>query len=170
MTELTLIIATTTKSPSLEIQDMSVIDEKDVLEIVETVWMTVLELPIDISYDSSLSMAESLGAEIKITGAWTGTVAVKASRVFLEYAASVMFSCLQSEVNDSDCADTLTELTNMLGGTVKCLLPEICDLSLPSITSETIAEDDVNWIVFSCMDNLVSVCVSDSADVCQEAA
>lgn len=143
---------------------MSIISEEDIQEIVETVWMTVLELPIQLSQDFDLSTDNCLGAEIKISGAWNGVVAVRASRVFLVYAASLMFSCAQSDVNDSDCADTLTELTNMLGGTVKCLLPEICDLSLPTMGIDTLNTNDASWVGFDCADSLVAVCVSVMSD------
>lgn len=142
---------------------MSFINEEDIQEIIETVWMTVLELPIELSQDFDLSIEDCLGAEIEISGAWNGIVAVKASRVFLVYAASQMFSCAESEVNDSDCADTLTELTNMLGGTVKCLLPEVCDLSLPTMKVDTLDVNDADWVRFECSDNLVAVCVSEMA-------
>lgn len=142
---------------------MSVLSEDQLQEIVEVVWMTALELPITPGGDDELDNGACLTADINITGAWQGNVSIRASSQFLTNAASMMFSCTLSEVSDTDRADTLTELTNMLGGTVKCLLPEICDLSLPKIRhdSDNEASDD-EWVCFYCEDSTLAVAITET--------
>ncbi|MBX2879483.1 MAG: chemotaxis protein CheX [Granulosicoccus sp.] len=143
---------------------MSTIAEDELMEIVEVVWMTVLQLPIRAADDSSHLDGEILTADIEISGAWHGVVSLKASKELLAAAASVMFSKDVGEVNTVDCTDTLTELTNMLGGTVKCLLPETCDLSLPHIESGA-SEQDIShdWTHFECESHRFAVAVTERA-------
>lgn len=130
---------------------MSVISEEELSEIVEVVWMTVLELPVKAGSRADLLASEYITASIVISGAWHGVVNVQASLDFLRRAAAHMFTINVDEIELQDCMDTLTELTNMLGGTIKCLLPEICDLSLPTIIERTEdAEEHQDWLYFTC--------------------
>ncbi|MFK7889287.1 MAG: chemotaxis protein CheX [Granulosicoccus sp.] len=150
---------------------MSAIAIDELQEIVEVVWMTVLELPVEPCVSSELASTEALISEIRISGAWQGVVAVRASMQFLRNAASLMFSIDASDVQHLDCKDTLSELTNMLGGTVKCLLPEVCDLSLPSIeTCDTVDIDAHDWINFNCQNHPLAVAVTQDAEGSQAAA
>ncbi|MFK7994919.1 MAG: chemotaxis protein CheX [Granulosicoccus sp.] len=150
---------------------MSVISEEELREIVEVVWMTVLELPIGHGEEGALTCGESIISQISISGAWQGVVTVRASEQFLSHAAGVMFSCSAEDSTEMDRTDTLTELTNMLGGTVKCLLPEICDLSLPTILSDGDADTQEHvWFHFSCDGRPLSVAVTAAADNEKQAA
>lgn len=144
---------------------MSEITEEELQEIVEVVWMTVLELPVGPGSEEELALTEYQMSVIEITGAWHGVVTVKASLAFLEHAASVMFSTAIDDVQPMDCVDTLAELTNMLGGTVKCLLPEICDLSLPTIVPD--GQEDTtqhDWINITCEGLPLAVAVTQAAE------
>ncbi|MFK8080151.1 MAG: chemotaxis protein CheX [Granulosicoccus sp.] len=150
---------------------MSVISEEELTEIVEVVWMTVLELPISEGEAVELTLSDYLISQISISGAWQGVVTVRASEKFLSHAAGVMFNCHSDDATDMDRSDTLTELTNMLGGTVKCLLPETCDLSLPTIINSDSADDvDHEWINFSCEGLPLAVAVTEDSAGAQQAA
>lgn len=150
---------------------MSVINEEELREIVEVVWMTVLDLPIDSGRESDLAVSDYVTADISISGAWHGTVSVRASEQFLSHAAALMFSCQPEDTSDMDRNDALTELTNMLGGTVKCLLPESCDLSLPTLTDAGSDEStDYDWVNFSCEGKPLAVAVTQSAENASKAA
>jgi CheY-specific phosphatase CheX len=147
---------------------MSVISEAELQEVVEVVWMTALELPVYEGDLSQLKVSDSVTAVIDITGAWHGTVAVRASKKFLTHAASLMFSTEESQVAEQDLNDTLTEMTNMLGGTVKCLLPETCDLALPILVGDDYGSA-LEWVGFDCSGSPLAVAVS-GADAGQKAA
>ncbi|MFK7860000.1 MAG: chemotaxis protein CheX [Granulosicoccus sp.] len=150
---------------------MSVISEEELREIVEVVWMTVLELPISDGEAGGLTLGHYLISQISISGAWEGVVSVRASEQFLSHAAGVMFNCSAEDASDMDRTDTLTELTNMLGGTVKCLLPETCDLSLPTILKGDAGEEARHeWINFSCEGMPLDVAVTQGAAGGQKAA
>lgn len=147
---------------------MGVISEEELREIVEVVWMTALELPIGNGVDVELTLSDYTVSQISISGAWQGVVTVRASEQFLTHAAGLMFNCSAVDVTDLDRTDTLTELTNMLGGTVKCLLPETCDLSLPLILNDVNGEHD--WVYFSCEGTPLAVAVTPVADHLHQAA
>jgi len=115
---------------------MSVISVKELEEIVDGVWMTVLELPVIATDTPSVDTMEYLTSSVRISGAWHGTIKLKASRDFFTLAAAKVFTKEANEVVSQDHIDVATELTNMLGGTVKTLLPEVCDLSLPALVDE----------------------------------
>jgi len=150
---------------------MSDISEEELREIVEVVWMTVLELPIVEGDAVELSLCDSLMSQITISGAWQGVVSVRASEQFLSHAAGVMFNCPADDATDMDRDDTLTELTNMLGGTVKCLLPEVCDLSLPTILKhDSVQDEHYEWVNFSCDGRPLAVAVTQEAAGAQQAA
>ncbi len=150
---------------------MSVISEEELQEIVEVVWMTVLDLAIMPGQAAELALTDYVTAEIEITGAWNGLVSVRASEQFLTHAASLMFNCSADDVSEMDRTDALTELTNMLGGTVKCLLPETCDLSLPSILlDESVEEEPHEWCVFDCERKPLAVAVTEISTESTKAA
>ena len=149
---------------------MSTIGWGELQEIVEVVWMTVLDLPVEEGFEPDLAPCNTVTAKINISGAWHGHVLVKASEQFLSCAAALMFSTAEGEVNDTDRADTLTELTNMLGGTVKCLLPETCDLSLPVVVQEEPDVSDDSWAYFLCGDHPLAVAVVEAIGDARQAA
>ncbi|NND90036.1 MAG: chemotaxis protein CheX [Granulosicoccus sp.] len=139
---------------------MNDLSEEELAEVVELVWMTALELPVEAGSATALEASDHLTASIAISGAWDGKVRVRASQAFLSHAAATMFTIGSDEVEQQDRVDTLTELTNMLGGSVKCLLPETCDLALPLIVAAD-ADDLSNqdWVFFSSMDQPLAVAV-----------
>lgn len=150
---------------------MSTIETEDLREIVEGVWMTVLDLPVLPGSPDEFKVQECITSSIDISGAWLGSVRVRATEDFLTYAASHVFMKGQHEVVHSDRTDTATELTNMIGGTVKCLLPETCDLSLPTILSESEPVDDgADWVYFSCNGYPLAIAVTESSHSGHKAA
>lgn len=150
---------------------MSIIEAEDLREIVEGVWMTVLDLPVLPGSPEEFKVQECITTSIDIRGAWLGSVRVRATEEFLTYAASHVFMKGQHEVVHSDRTDTATELTNMIGGTVKCLLPETCDLSLPTVLSESDSQDDgADWVYFSCNGYPLAIAVEEQSDAKHQAA
>lgn len=150
---------------------MSIIGEEELREVVEVVWMTALDLQLEEDGYVDTASANYILAQISITGEWQGVVSVQANEELLSHAASIMFSCPVDNVSDMDRKDALTELTNMLGGTVKCLLPEGCDLSLPLIRDEFDADSQqFEWVGFSCDAKPLAVAISEMTDDLQQVA
>ena len=150
---------------------MSVITEQDAQEVLEGAWSTMLDFNITPVDNHKMNAGDYFSAEIKITGAWTGTVCLRASIPLLSHAASVMFDASPNSVDDADRVDTLSELTNMLGGTMKCLLPEPSELSLPERIDESKGNFSAHeWFSFTCNDMPLAMAVVEGAEGAQAAA
>lgn len=68
-----------------------------------------------------------------IEGAWQGEVLIRCDEPLGRAAAATFFALPPDEVGVSEDPDTIAELTNVLGGNLKCLLPPGCHLSLPRV-------------------------------------
>ncbi len=74
-------------------------------------------------------------AAVAIRGSWSGRVVVATNDSVLRSTVASMCHVHPHECGDNDLQDALLELTNVLGGSVKSLLPEDCRLGLPEILS-----------------------------------
>ena len=147
---------------------MSHVTAEELHEVLEVVCMTVLELPVEFADGSEYSLNEYRLCSITISGAWNGTVQVRAGVEFLTCAASHMFKIDRETVDDSDRADTFTELINMLGGTIKCLLPEPSDLSLPVVLEcNTQQISGQSWHHYLCDGHPLAVAVTERHRWCR---
>lgn len=143
---------------------MNILSEEELNEIVDVVCMTVLDMPVEPGDQASLQASEFQTARICITGAWNGWVKVRVSVGLLTKAAARVFSIDEDQVESRDRVDTLTELTNMLGGTVKCMLPETCSLSLPEMLPDgRKGRKQHEWTYFECESLPLAVAVIEDA-------
>lgn len=78
-------------------------------------------------------------AAIAIVGTWSGHVVVATNDALLRASAASMCLVPPRECGVGDLADALLELTNMIGGSVKSLLPEDCRLRVPNSLASTAA-------------------------------
>lgn len=108
--------------------------EQDICQITETVWSSILGLDVQRSGNviSQKEQENFLTGYIHISGAWDGSVALHCTADLAREAATIMFR--PEFTSFDDVRDALGELVNMIGGNVKALLSEHCDLSLPVVT------------------------------------
>jgi chemotaxis protein CheX len=139
--------------------------EEEILEITETTWQSMLALDIrPRALPALMGPVEGyFTAKVDISGAWTGAVLLHGSRQLA--AAAVIFSHEPGGGSEQDSLDAMYELTNIIGGNIKSLLPEPCQLSLPSVEGTT---DEHLWVpgmermselVFDCQDQPLFVSV-----------
>lgn len=110
--------------------------EHSLAEIVTTVWNNVLGLavvPDDTFQVSGAHPDHTFAGVVQIQGAWDGAVAVQCSDHLARQAAMTMFNLSEAEISNADVQDALGELTNMTGGHIKALMPEVCTLGLPVV-------------------------------------
>jgi chemotaxis protein CheX len=105
---------------------------EEIEEIVQMIWSTLVDMPIVPGGDAVRSDESTVTGIVNIDGAWHGAVFVRCP---LALAARVTSSMLQSGDGPSldDVCDVLGELTNMVAGNVKALLPHPSVLSLPTV-------------------------------------
>lgn len=92
---------------------------------------------------------------IQISGQWQGVVLLQATHGFSSLAASQMLATPPHELTWSDRQDTMAELTNMIGGNIKSLVPGPSYLSLPSVT---MGKDFDIRLYGTVLDTVVPVC------------
>lgn len=111
----------------------------DLSQIVEGIWSSVLGMEIQSlpAAPDAAHPASMLAACIQISGAWVGSVTLHCSSEVARQAAAVMFDMAEDSLSPGEIQDSLGELVNMVGGSVKSLLPETCILSLPAVVEGT---------------------------------
>jgi chemotaxis protein CheX len=70
---------------------------------------------------------------VHIDGAWNGAALVECELPLARRMTAVLFDRAEGDVSLDDVRDALGELTNMVGGNVKALLPAPSRLSLPTV-------------------------------------
>ena len=109
--------------------------KKEIYQITENIWGSILNLrifPCEKAVDLH-SGEPFLTSCIHISGQWEGAVTLDAPGDFARQAARIMFGRESSELTTPDIQDVLGELTNMISGNIKSILPGSDHLSLPTI-------------------------------------
>jgi chemotaxis protein CheX len=142
------------------------LEEIQVRRSVEELWTTVLGMGIEPLADPPrLPKLGLLTGCVQITGAWEGAVALNCGPRVAREAAAIMFGIPPGEANSGHIQDALGELTNILGGQLKGLLPGPSRLSLPAVVDglEFAHHDGQDEVVarlgFTCLGDLVCVTV-----------
>jgi chemotaxis protein CheX len=107
------------------------IDAEVLNEIAQGVFQTMLG--IELSPGEIHSINDFLYATVEIAGAWNGSVSLAFSADLAHAAARRMLKLASSEVMTIDKHEVAAELTNMIGGNFKSLLPSPSHLSLPLV-------------------------------------
>ena len=107
--------------------------EVDICQIIESVWELMLGLPMVRQHEAIPAQAsdDAITGCIEITGAWEVTVLMECSAELARKATARMFDKAAREVEAEDIRDVVGELTHMIGGGFKSLLPGTCFLTMP---------------------------------------
>ncbi len=105
-------------------------------EIVNGVWSSLITLPITryegAPVETEYPAEHMMTCTVPIEGAWTGAVVVTCSSMLAERIAESMLHI--SGLAHADVTDALGEVTNMIAGNAKSLLPQPSKISLPVVT------------------------------------
>jgi chemotaxis protein CheX len=104
-------------------------------EIANTVFATMLNLELMRIDEPAPPDHDMLLATVHIAGEWTGSVVLALSPEMARVSASAMLMMPEAEVTSSDEQEVASEISNMIGGNLKSLLPGPSFLSLPTIVS-----------------------------------
>jgi chemotaxis protein CheX len=111
--------------------------DEDLRQITEQLWESYLDpdggRPLMVG--SAVADGMDISAAVSVTGAWNGHVVLECSAAASRDAAAAMLGIGADEVAESDIADALGEMANVIGGGVKSLLPGECALSLPHVVT-----------------------------------
>lgn len=116
----------------------------DVHAIVEQVWSSFLgdEEPLlprfaaaDEQGVSPFPAEDVWSAAVSVHGGWTGTVTVELSSSVAQSLTRLMLAMEDEPLEDTDVADAVGELVNMVGGNIKSLMPGPSALTLPVVAA-----------------------------------
>jgi chemotaxis protein CheX len=115
--------------------------DDDLRVITEELWSSYLDIDGDrpLMSASGADPVMGISAAVSVTGGWNGHVIVECSAAAAREATAAMLGIVAAEVGDADIADALGEMANVVGGSVKSLLPDDCALSLPHVVDSTSA-------------------------------
>jgi chemotaxis protein CheX len=106
---------------------------EDVLQVADEITGAFLAAPSTTDSSPAGSPAEVVSF-VHVHGAFDGTVVCSTSRRFAAFCAEQMLAVAAAAVDDESIVDAIGEIANMVGGSVKALLPEPSGLSLPVVT------------------------------------
>jgi chemotaxis protein CheX len=113
------------------------ISQDQIVEITGTVWASFLGVTpreLEPSESSTAEGGHTATATVHISGSWNGSVILSCSTTLARRSAAAMFQIGADDLDDEEIADAFGELANMIGGNLKCLLPEPSMLSLPTVS------------------------------------
>jgi hypothetical protein len=113
--------------------------EESFYTIVQDTWTSTLGFPVDrVAFEEFFAL-EAFTVCVKITGAWDGEVRLHCSAPLARSIAAGIFQVEAEKAGSDEILDALSELTHIIGGNLKALLPHPVALSLPSLP------DPTNW-------------------------
>jgi chemotaxis protein CheX len=109
--------------------------DEQIVGITQDVWSSFTGKVIGSAPEEAAPDAGDLTVgRVAVTGDWQGCVLLACPTQLARTAASAMFDLPAERLTDDEVADALGELTNMIGGNIKSLLPGPSRLSMPAVT------------------------------------
>jgi chemotaxis protein CheX len=106
----------------------------DIYQLTESVFLSMLGLDVEPS-DAELPSTEMITGAIYYAGSWKGATILQCEPAeAYEFTARLM-GVLRPTGFDDDVRDAMGELTNILGGNMKPILPHGVALSMPSVVN-----------------------------------
>ncbi|MEP6462396.1 MAG: chemotaxis protein CheX [Frankiaceae bacterium] len=136
--------------------------------IAQEVWTAFTGISIEqatAALDRIAATVEVVTGTVHVDGEWRGRIQITCDMSLAKPAATAMFAKLAEEISAEDIADALGELTNMIGGNIKSILPSPSRLSLPIVTTgpETATApagaNQTNSITLTCREGRLNVTV-----------
>ena len=120
--------------------DLEAVRVEHVVSIAQEVWQSFLSEELvehPLGPDAPDLEGPTITGCVQVSGAWQGSVFLQVPAALGRGAAETMFMAEPGELSGEEVCDGLGELTNMVGGNVKSLLPAPSTLSLPSVAEGT---------------------------------
>jgi chemotaxis protein CheX len=137
-------------------QELLASDEQ-IVGITHDVWSSFTGMPVEAApREGALDGGDVAVGRVEVTGGWRGWVLLACPTRLARTAAAAMFERPAETLTDGEVADALGELTNMVGGNLKSVLPGPSRLSMPAVTVGAPALDPlpggvlVNAVTLAC--------------------
>jgi chemotaxis protein CheX len=107
--------------------------DREIVDVVETVCSSVLGFEVVETRPPTAPPPPGMIAHTLVAGAWSGSVVVWCDDGFADACAAVLFE--GEPCGPPEARDALGELTNIIAGNLKALLPAPSRLSIPIVAS-----------------------------------
>lgn len=105
-----------------------------IIEITREVWSSFLGLDLDqVDVETTPLQGRRTTGLVHVSGAWAGAVVLECEQAHAVGAAEAMFASDPGGLSEDEISDAFGELTNMVGGNIKSLVPAPSALSIPSV-------------------------------------
>lgn len=111
---------------------MIVVDE-DLTGLTAGVWEAFLGLSCEEGPPGDVAHGISWTSSVSVSGGWNGSIALAFPAHLAAAVAGAMFGMGPDEVTDEEVGDAIGELANIIGGNIKGMVDEPCQLSLPVV-------------------------------------
>jgi len=105
----------------------------DVFQVTQTVWLALVEKELAAETEDMQCAGHVLTGCVQVTGEWEGAIVVSCSHKLAVDTTAFMFDMASEEVTSEELQDAVGELANMVGGSIKGLVPGPSRLSLPTV-------------------------------------
>lgn len=109
------------------------IGASEVIDVVQNVWQSFLNDQIEFTDQIEEQERCYLTGFIQITGGWNGAVVCTATNRLVRLVAQTLFGLPEDQLTPDFLQDALAEVTNMVGGNLKAILPGPSYLCLPAV-------------------------------------
>jgi chemotaxis protein CheX len=137
--------------------------EDDIREIAESIWETLFTRPLVRTTAGPPVREPTVTGCVTIEGAWHGAILLSCERVVADALAAELFR--SPSPSGEEVRDTVGELTNMLAGNIKALLPDPSRISLPTVAAggdfdlSVVGTSRVAGVQFRCGEGALEVTV-----------
>jgi chemotaxis protein CheX len=107
--------------------------------VSEGIWSSMVNIALvstEFRKDTS-RVGGTVTSSVQIVGRWNGAVCLDMSADLALHATASLIGAEPSELSHDDVRDAAGELANMTAGGMKELLPEPCQISLPTVVMGT---------------------------------
>ncbi|MBK7722262.1 MAG: chemotaxis protein CheX [Austwickia sp.] len=109
------------------------LSSEDVAQIVTEVWTSMLGLEAERLESPGKIEGKAIAGSVGVSGGMEAQISLEMSEEAAMKFAGLMFGLEPDAVSDDDVADSVGELTNMVGGNIKSLIADSGMLSLPVV-------------------------------------
>jgi chemotaxis protein CheX len=107
--------------------------------VSEDIWSSMVSIPLALAemQTGTTELRGTVTSIVQIVGSWQGAVCLDMGGDLPRHATASLLGAEPEEMSHDDVRDAAGELANMTAGGMKELLPNPCQISLPSVVMGT---------------------------------
>jgi len=143
-------------------------------EIVKSVFVTMMDLEVSVSETPWHAGGDRLTSFVQLAGEWNGAVLLECTRLQACNFAGRILAMDPPECVDDDVRDVVGELSNMIGGNMKCGMAPGVRLSMPTVLDgsdydmRVVGSQVSERLAFECAEGHFWVTVLSKGEECEE--